>query len=825
MAQDINAEFARLQQLASSLRKDFSSFNLSPVAEDASLISELLAKWEDEMEAVSRSSSDIASSFRNVVQEISKTNVGINGVKKSFNSLTDIARQLSYQQQGSSKLTLDQIQKLKKKAEQEKVNLIIQKASLETQKAQLIASNRSGNLSIAQAQKNRKEIELINSALRDSQSIIDSTDQNYQDLITQLDLAESQQKRVNEALGLGGNAIKGMETALNKMGLGGLAKAMGLDEVHKKMQTIAEDIEKGGGDTSKFSSKFKVLKGGVGEIGTQLKKSLSDPLVVIGFLVTQLKDAFLSLDTMIGNTAKSMGVSYNTAADLNSSFVQMAGNTGNVFVTTKGINESFNQINAALGTNGVLSEEILVSQTQLVKQAGYSVEAATMLSKLSLATGKPTKDIAANFLGSAKALNLVNGTAINEKQLLEDISGLSKDTLATFASQPGKLAEAAYEARKLGLDLEKLKGTQSALLDIESSIASEFEAEILTGKQLNLEKARYFALTNDYAGLAKELDKQDITRASFAKMNVIQQEATAKALGMSADTMGGMLMDQEAMSKLSSVDGDTAKEKFDNLVKEVGLEEAKKRLGDEALADQMASASTQDKFNASIEKLKELFVTLIDPLMPILGIFGDIAALVGYIITPFTALNSALKDMAGGLGTVVGFLIAAGVAALVLNSSLTFGIGTAIALAAAGAGIVYLKSQAKPQQVQDGTAPSSKGPFTITDKFGATAITAPGDNLAASPNLIKSPQSSGDNRASIPNLIKSPQSSVDNRASNSNLIKSPQSSVVQQQSPSIDYDKMAQALSKVQVNTNIDGVQVSNQLFNKPSAGMAVRKI
>jgi hypothetical protein len=48
---------------------------------------------------------------------------------------------------------------------------------------------------------------------------------------------------------------------------------------------------------------------------------------------------------------------------------------------------------------------------------------------------------------------------------------------------------------------------------------------------------------------------------------------------------------------------------------------------------------------------------------------------------------------------------------------------------------------------------------------------------------------------------------------------------VQQQSPSIDYDKMAQALSKVQVNTNIDGVQVSNQLFNKPSAGMAVRKI
>ena len=789
MAQDINAEFARLQQLASALRKDFSSFNLNPVAEDASLISELLAKWEDEMEAISRSSTDIAASFKNVVQEISKTNIGINGVKKSFNSLTDIARQLSYQQQGSNKLTLEQIQKLKTKAEQERTNLAIQKQVLETQKQQLIAENQSNSLSLSQKRRNRKEIENINSALRESQSIIDATDQNYQDLITQLNLAETQQKRVNEALGLGGNAIKGMETALNKMGLGGLAKAMGLDEVQKKMQKIAEEIEASGEDTSKFSNKFKVLKGGVGEIGNQLKKSLSDPLVVIGFLVTQLKDAFLSLDTMIGNTAKSMGISYNTAADLNSSFVQMAGNTGNVFVTTKGINESFNQINKALGTNGVLSEDILVSQTELVKQAGYSVEAATMLSKISLATGKPTKDIASNFLGSAKALNLVNGTAINEKQLLEDISGLSKDTLATFANQPGKLAEAAYEARKLGLSLEKLKSTQDSLLNIESSIAAEFEAEVITGKQLNLEKARYFALTNDYASLAKELAAQDITRDSFSKMNVIQQEATAKALGMSADTMGGMLMDQEAMSKLSGIDGENAKEKFDNLVKQVGLEEAKKRLGDEELANQMASASTQEKFNASIEKLKELFVTLIDPLMPILGIFGDIATLVGYIITPFTALTSILNGVADGLGTVVGFLVAAGAAALVLNSSLTFGIGTAIALAAAGAGIVYLKNQAKPK------TPGLAVGGTVTGE-GSIMVGEKGPEiLSAKPGATVTP-----------------------------LNKINAATVATQQSQAIDYDKMAQAMSRVKVQTNLDGVRVSSELQKAPM-GIATRKI
>jgi hypothetical protein len=39
------------------------------------------------------------------------------------------------------------------------------------------------------------------------------------------------------------------------------------------------------------------------------------------------------------------------------------------------------------------------------------------------------------------------------------------------------------------------------------------------------------------------------------------------------------------------------------------------------------------------------------------------------------------------------------------------------------------------QIVEDGIASSSKGPFTITDKFGATAITAKGDSLAVSPNV------------------------------------------------------------------------------------------
>ena len=584
-----------------------------------------------------------------------------------------------------------------------------------------------------------------------------------QQLIEQEQHIITAKNEVNKQLGMTPKLLGGIDKTLSKLGL----PNFGFDDALKKTHEIGQAADAGRGGFNAWKTYAK-------QVGSNLGESLSKANLMqagIGLLI----EAFFKLDSMIGDTAKSMGVSYQTAAQLNSEFVNMANNSGNLFVTTKGINESFNQINAALGTNGMLSKEILVTQTELVKQAFYSVEAATMLSKLSLATGKPTKEIAASFLGQVKYLNLVNGTAINEKQLLEDISKLSKDTLATFANQPLKLAEASYEARKLGLDLEKLKGTQSSLLDIESSIASEFEAEVITGKQLNLEKARYFALTNDYAGLARELGNQDITRASFAKTNILQQEATAKALGMSASTMGGMLLDQEAMSKLSGIDGDTAKERFNNLVKEVGLTEAKKRLGEGVLADQMASASIQDKFAASIEKLKEVFISLVDPLMPLLDVFSTIFELVGKIMK---AINPLLQGF--------GFLVAAATDLLTIGGSGASGARMEAAALRLHESVTSDEQLARErtQPVQDGIAPSSQGPFTVTDRFGSTAITAPGDHIAVSPNMNQGAQSSG-----------------------------------------FDYDRLAQAISKVTVQSNLDGVRVSNELFNRPAASMALRKI
>jgi hypothetical protein len=231
---------------------------------------------------------------------------------------------------------------------------------------------------------------------------------------------------------------------------------------------------------------------------------------------------------------------------------------------------------------------------------------------------------------------------------------VSKATLLTLGGQADKLGEAIVKSKLLGVELSKVENIAESLLNFESSIGAELEAELLTGKNLNLERARLAALNGDIATVAEEIAKQIGTAADFTKMNVIQQEALAKAVGMTREDLAKSLMEREAMAKLSDQEGKTAQEKFNNLVKEVGLEEAKKRLGNEQLANMMAGQTIQERFTATIEKLQEVFVSLVEPLMPvvdafasILKIVGPIAGFIGQIVKGVAELGKYLLPIYG----------------------------------------------------------------------------------------------------------------------------------------------------------------------------------
>ena len=183
------------------------------------------------------------------------------------------------------------------------------------------------------------------------------------------------------------------------------------------------------------------------------------------------------------------------------------------------------------------------------------------------------------------------------------------------------------------MELSKVDAIAGSLLDFESSIENELQAELLLGKDINLEKARQAALNNDLATVAKEIADQIGTSAEFAEMNRIQQDAIAKSVGMSREDLASTLLMQDKLSGLTAEDAAAAQKKFDTLKGQVGEAEAMRVLeekGVEGLANQVGA---QDKFNASVEKLKEIFVMVADALRPLLDIVGSIFTLIGPLIS------------------------------------------------------------------------------------------------------------------------------------------------------------------------------------------------
>jgi len=127
--------------------------------------------------------------------------------------------------------------------------------------------------------------------------------------------------------------------------------------------------------------------------------------------------------------------------------------------------------------------------------------------------------------------------------ILEESGKVTGTIRANLGSNVATIAAAVTQAKLFGGSLDDLANASKSLLDFESSIQAEMEAEMLTGKELNLDKARQLALANDLEGVAKEIGKNEGIMKAFSSGNRIQQEATAKAMGMSREEMAKMILE------------------------------------------------------------------------------------------------------------------------------------------------------------------------------------------------------------------------------------------------------------------------------------------
>ena len=273
------------------------------------------------------------------------------------------------------------------------------------------------------------------------------------------------------------------------------------------------------------------------------------------------------------------------------------------------------------------------------------------ITSLTRANGKSLEQNTDELLLQVSALNEASGIQINEKDILKDIGQISAATTLSLGKNPRLLADAAQTAKRLGLELSQVESIADSLLNFESSITNELEAEVLLGRDLNLERARLAALNNDIATVAREISSQVGDAAEFSRLNRIQQEALAQSVGMSREDLAQQLFVQEQLLGLSEDEAANRERLLNARIEEVGLEQAQ-REGIETLENQ---AGIQEKINASVAKLATAFDGVAVALLPILDLLSDITSLAGKLlqfIEPIIGLIGAV-----GTGALAGSVI------------------------------------------------------------------------------------------------------------------------------------------------------------------------
>lgn len=353
----------------------------------------------------------------------------------------------------------------------------------------------------------------------------------------------------------------------------------------------------------------------------ELNKAQKLTLLSEGAFALLVKGVLQASDN-IAAIAKNTGVSADEAKRLQTSFAFAAMESGKLFINSKDLNKAFGELSSQTGLIADFGGETLVSQATLTKQLGMSAEQAGKLSLLSRIQGKNTESVLSNTVKTVGAISKQNGVALNAKNILEEISNASAAIQVSLGKNPVAIAEAASQAKIFGANLATVDNIASGLLNFEESISKELEAELLIGKDINLEKARQMALNNDLAGLSKELaDNEEIIQA-FSTGNRIQQEAAAAAIGLSREQLAEIALQQE----------------FNNL----SAEQFRDTYGD-VTYEQLQSQSASEKFASTLEAIQ--------------GIIGDI----GIAFAPFL----------DGLATAVGFLAKNKIAAVALVGVLT----------------------------------------------------------------------------------------------------------------------------------------------------------
>jgi hypothetical protein len=580
----IKEKIAKLDKdSAKSYREQLKALNDNNSALDTykNLLGDINVRVEDQLQGFA----GLLREIKGINEELENEGKHVRDATKAFRGLESIASKLKNDQKGYTELNKEQL-----KQEKSKLKVLADQARLAAEAIQ------------SRGAQNDKERAILQ-GYEDEFSLFERTNKLLEDRIKEED-------KLNKKLGVTGVLLAGM----SKIPIVGP-----LLKTNEALDAAKEKAKAGG-------NAFQAMGAGLASVGKSLVSSLADPLVSIGLIVKAfqfLLELGFKVDKQETQLAKSFALSESSAHNLRESFSEIQNSSAitldyqkRILINTTSLTEAATQLGDALGASALPTKEQLENQIMLTQQIGLSAEEAGRLQQLAFDNEMSADGITKEVLKQTLAYKKQTGIQLDNKKILQDVSKISGQLRLQYGNNVNQLAAAVIQSNKLGFSLEQTKKIAEQLLNFEQSIEDELSAELLIGRDLNLEQARLLALNGKSAEATALIAENMGGSAGFASMNVLQQEQLAKALGMSADELSDSLLYQERLNKLGSIGARQVSERIKQLEEEGRFEEAQQLQRDIANGTDAEKAlkrvDIQTQFNGAVEKLKLLLADIVD---------------------------------------------------------------------------------------------------------------------------------------------------------------------------------------------------------------------
>ena len=501
--------------------------------------------------------------------------------------------------------------------------------------------------------KSKSKIKKLNQALVDSRKKQAKIDAQINDLRSKAAISQGQEKQVllesiyqlQAAKGFAKDisdqyeSILKLSRKINSINpFRGLADLIeGVPILSKLLKDMSSAADKYNDVLIETGERSEALVAGMGEYLKLASKAAA--VFVVGTFIKAIK----TLDESSVSLANQMNISKMEAADMKESFTAAAQANDELLLSAKDFMKANAVLGTMFGTTARLSDDITSTFTILTERMGIAAEAAGSLANFSAATGQNFMDFTGTIQGTVVAETALSNIMIDQRAVINDIANLSDATKMSMQAQGQSLGKAAFEARKLGLNLADMEKIGNSLLNFEQSIANELEAELITGKELNLERARAAFLNNKMEVFTAEIAKNVGSAADFANMNKIAQDSIAASFGMQRDEFAKMLINQEALKAFSKEGLKTESEAVEEMRKRLlageSYEKLVKKFGKSEILAKAQNLSIQDKMNKMIEKMYDILDKFVKPVFKFIDkIITSMSGHVGKMMIALSAL-------------------------------------------------------------------------------------------------------------------------------------------------------------------------------------------